>query len=595
MAKASYADDIAASLRSRINALPGASNEAAPSTDMEPSSEHDTGGASKHPGASGGHLLDTLAFTLATLSLLALFVVVPYWDLRLRLPLAVSGELALLNARHLLLPAAPRWLTRVLVSSGWLVLTALAALASLVLVVVLQSLLPAAQAAQAGDAYALGRRLLLLPIECVALGIPTVLGHAYLVTALRRSAMPRSSGRTPLVIGLAAMALLALAAPTLVALVRVYSYDPFSSSPVSAFDWLALIDLMRHVSLFGAGVLLGQLLLWDSIFAQPWTRVRRWQWAVEAAALVILALATPVPHLDRLIPAGLVIVAAVVQRERLQLLAHVAAALAFILLVTPSLIPLVALGLLLGLPAALTRQARLAAAAEIGFLLFLVYATQIFFFSFDPRVAFSAIILLWTLALAQGVLLAALRVQIEQSGYSGQKGEQRPNTSAILAVAAAFGMLTVVIVVGTGLLTVVAVFQQHGLEGIARSVFLLLTLLLSIVQVTLIVLAVATLWRLRGRRPSPALPAQPRSPEEGVTTALHRQKERLSALTEWLTEDPELRNLVDVAISRQVAAMERRQQIYGVTMAIASLIAGWLLSLFATTDALAHLGQGLLR
>jgi hypothetical protein len=587
MASTSYADGFAASLRAQIGAIPASEAREAPPSGMEPPSDVTTGRIGGSRDARGRHPLDALAFALATLSILALVAVLQVVNLPLRLSLAVAIELALLGALGVLPASARPWVVRLVAVIGWGLLLAVA---TFLLVVCVQAVNPVLQAAQAGDSSDI-QVLVGIAVALVALGIPVALGHASLVAALRPSASP-SAARAAHIIGLAVVALLAASEPAIGALLTAHAQargDAFDAG----LGGLIFMGHLRAVVYGGSGVILAQLVLWDGALARSGARVPTWEWVVEAAALLVVALSIGAPPALALIPAGLVVLAAVVRHARFQLLLHLAAALTFL-----SLLGLggfsrevIAIGLLLGLPAALTRQARLSAAAEIGLLLVVVYATQIFFFSSDPRVAFSGVVVLALLAVAEAALVAALRAQAGRDGDKQRQG----GAPAITAMVAALGILALVGVVGTGYLTVAA-FAPFGLVGSARSVLLLLDLLLWIAQVTLVALAIAALRRLPQRRTSSeATPSTLALEEGGVAAALQRQQQRLTTLTEWLADDPQLRNLVDGAIGRQVAASERRQRIYGAILGIASLVVGWLLSLFATTDALAHLGQGLFR
>ncbi len=76
---------------------------------------------------------------------------------------------------------------------------------------------------------------------------------------------------------------------------------------------------------------------------------------------------------------------------------------------------------------------------------------------------------------------------------------------------------------------------------------------------------------------------------------LDQQLTRLEQIREWLAQDANLRNLVDAAISMQVAASERRQGRLSILLTVVSILVGWLLSFLATpatlTDLLMHLNQ----
>ena len=74
----------------------------------------------------------------------------------------------------------------------------------------------------------------------------------------------------------------------------------------------------------------------------------------------------------------------------------------------------------------------------------------------------------------------------------------------------------------------------------------------------------------------------------GGLAELQDRVARLKQMQEWLVDD-KLRALVDDAIGQQVKRSERRQTVYAVIAAVASLIVGWLLSAITPASVLAGL------
>jgi hypothetical protein len=94
---------------------------------------------------------------------------------------------------------------------------------------------------------------------------------------------------------------------------------------------------------------------------------------------------------------------------------------------------------------------------------------------------------------------------------------------------------------------------------------------------------------IRGLAPGAAADAARVAPlPAGGLSELQERVARLKQMQEWLADD-KLRALVDDAIGQQVIRSERRQTIYAVIAAVASLIVGWLLSAITPASILAGL------
>jgi hypothetical protein len=592
MAKLLYADEFEASLKSQITAIAATG---------EPASRADTPMSSHEPGVEdtsmcrrsvGQPFADVLAISLATISILLLVTVITGLSLNPRMLLGFTTEMALLGARRVNRSHTPSWIARAVSMLAWAFLLASALFLAVVSV---QGVAQVVQEAQSGDAQA-AWALMSVAITGIVLSIPVILGHSSLIASLRPSTS-RVRGRGLIIVGLAVIALVAVS-EYIVATTVLQSASDGSLSP---FEYYYFLNTVKGVTVLGAGLMLAQLVVWDTVLARSSALARTWQWLVEiiaigviSACISLIAPSATQPLLIRLgfiIPVGLLVVAAVVRPGRAQVFAHSAAVLA-LLLVPPNIarIDLVVVLLILWLPAVLTRSTRLATIIELGFPLYIILVTQFVYYSANPLAVFSLIVIGFLLALAQGALLAALRAQF------GRDVSAPRNSTSFLTVAVAFGILTLVVLLGACVLTFesVQVVASRRLDATLLSVLLLLDLLLWVLEISLVVSAGTVLvhW-VRGRQSTDTIAGT--EPPDTNMEALHVQIERLSTLAEWMSEDPELRTMVDKSIGRQVAASERRQRIYSATLGIVSLIVGWLLSLFATTDSLAHVAQLLTR
>lgn len=588
MSKTSYIDEFEANLRSHIATQPTSDQE----TPKAPESSEET--LSGKPVGMRQRVviqrpLDALAAVLATTAILIVLILQGI-SLPARLLLVFAAEMALLGSRGIIPFSPSRLWSRLLIAIGWIMLLAIA---GLLVMLGVQTVTPDVQAVLTGDADAMSL-LALVVGELVVMGIPLVLGHKALITlfnvSFRHTTVLRSTGRSQIIFGLAILVLLTASQAIVAAILSRQTTDASFSVADPNNAWVNQLTYLTLLSLTCAGLLLVHLTLWDALQVRDGVQARTWEWVVETIAflvLVLVSLHTLSRPLLSVIPVVLIVVAALLQRRQVhnQHLVHIVAVLAFILVIAPIPIWYAGFMCLLWLPAVLTRQARLIGATEILLFLLLVLITQYYYLSLDPRVVFAFVVVTFVLATAQGVLLISLQAQA-----GGDSANQR-NTPATIAVVVAFCLLTLVVLTGAGFLTFTGITSSF-VTGPARSIFLLLDVLLLILEFTLVVLAISAFRRLirRGRtrhdtRETQVAPL--------AVNSLHTQQQRLSTLTAWLTEDPALRNLVDRAIGQQVASFERRQRTFSAILGIASLIIGWLLSLFATGDTLAHIGQSL--
>jgi hypothetical protein len=80
------------------------------------------------------------------------------------------------------------------------------------------------------------------------------------------------------------------------------------------------------------------------------------------------------------------------------------------------------------------------------------------------------------------------------------------------------------------------------------------------------------------------------TPEEDATlTNLQTRVQRLNQVQSFFRDDPELMHLVDSAIAKRTQAASRRQTLIAVGVALASLVAGWLLSAVSPVSAVTQL------
>lgn len=101
---------------------------------------------------------------------------------------------------------------------------------------------------------------------------------------------------------------------------------------------------------------------------------------------------------------------------------------------------------------------------------------------------------------------------------------------------------------------------------------------------------------LRGRLPA-GLAVRgaelPTSEQARQLEELENSLAHLHQIKQWLLEDPKLLPLVDSSISKQVQAMERRQQRQAISLAVITTVAGallgWLTSALASPISLWHL------
>ncbi|HEV2457721.1 MAG TPA: hypothetical protein VGS80_05095, partial [Ktedonobacterales bacterium] len=120
----------------------------------------------------------------------------------------------------------------------------------------------------------------------------------------------------------------------------------------------------------------------------------------------------------------------------------------------------------------------------------------------------------------------------------------------------------------------------------AMGVFCLAGLLLLLLLLLLLFLLLRRARRVpgalgrRGRREPGAQAAAPQAAALGshAIAALNQRITRLEELRSWMGEDPELGRLIDATIGAQMRAAEQRQRLFSGLIAVASLVAGWVLS-----------------
>jgi len=93
-----------------------------------------------------------------------------------------------------------------------------------------------------------------------------------------------------------------------------------------------------------------------------------------------------------------------------------------------------------------------------------------------------------------------------------------------------------------------------------------------------------------GQRPSPQSREAELQRQEAVKK-IDASARRLRQVQKYFREDPELMHLVDASIAKNTRMMQRRQTIISTSIAVISLLVGWLLSAVSPVSAMHLFGR----